>query len=493
MATLDVDSLWKDAFPNAPRPVLYSSVERDEDGFRPLTDPQNFIIDIADLSHDQLYALGSNAQTTLQKAQEEYLEISNQIAQINGREPYKKDPQALLDSDEFEERKEAQLYSYKYEKPQAVLIHNGIPGNRLADDLSEQEKHDVRFNQDPFSQGGFVPTERQYKGMLSRSKNHLNPDNWVPVEKDGKKLIPVQQLHKDEFTATYTRRNVDENGELIRPDSEDSDNSLATPSKLVDKRLTRTRFAGRKVPSTREASEAPSTASTPGRKRLATPAFDTKQSTPPIKRRKPNDNGDPNRPKHPNQYTKARERRLLDEAAAARAAGLPVPTPPTAQTYTSSSTTPAGTQIDWSSMTTEQLRSRKGWTDAELTAAVTHDHAWLHDDPAKALEWRDKILNGVNPVRTWSMVKKWAEWKGKGEDKRPRRRVEGKDGTPVSVGGSVEPVGVGGGVVGGVVEGYADGAGGDEGANGHDGDEENGAVAEAELDAAPRRSGRLQK
>ena len=490
---LDIDSLWKDAFPNAPRPVLYSSVERDEDGFRPLTDPQNFIVDMADLSHDQLYALGSNAQITLRNAQEEYLEISNQIAQINGREPRKKDPQALVDSDEFEERKEAQLYSYKYEKPQAALLHNGIAGNKLADELSEQEKHDVRFFQEPFSQGGFVPTERQYKGMLSRSKNHFNLDNWVPIEKDGKKLIPVQQTHKDEFTATYTRRNIDENGELIRPDSEDSENSLATPSKLVDKRLTRTRFAGRKVPPTREASEAPSAASTPGRKRPATPAFDTKDSTPPIKRHKANDNGDPNRLKHANQYTKAKERRFLEEAAAARAAGLPVPAPPAAQTYKSSATTPA-TQIDWSSMTTEQLRSRKGWTDAELIAAVTHDHLWLHDDPAKALDWRDKIINGVNPVRTWSMVKKWAEWKGKGEDKRPRRRVEGHVGTPGSVGGSVEPVGVAGGAVGGgVLGGDAGGIGGYEGANGHVAGEEDGAEASAELDAAPRRSGRLQK
>ena len=486
LATLDVDSLWKDAFANASRPVLYSSIERDEDGFRPLTDPQDFIVDISELSHDQLYALGSNAQITLQRAQAEYLEISNQIAQINGREPRKKDPQALLDSAEFEERKEAQLYSYKYEKPQPALLHNGVAGNRLADELSEQEKHDVRFFQEPFSQGGFVPTERQYKGMLSRSKNHFNIDNWVPVEKDGKKLIPVQQIHKDEFTATYTRRNVDEHGELIRPDSEDSDNSLATPSKLVDKRLTRTRFAGRKVPPTREASEAPSAASTPGRKRVATPAFDSKESTPPIKRRKPNDNGDLSRPKHPNQYTKAKERRLLEEAAAARAAGLPVPTaPPATQAYTTSSTAPA-TQNDWSSMTTEQLRSRKGWTDADLTAAITHDHLWLHDDPAKALEWKDKILNGVNPVRSWSMVKKWAEWKGKGEDKRPRRRVEGKDGTPGSVRESIEPVGVPGGAVGGVV-------GGDEGANGHVEGEEDGVETLAELDAAPRRSGRLQK
>ena len=415
MAFLETEQLWESAFPDVTRPLLYLSDDEDEDGFKPLADPQDFITDITELSKLQIYASSSNNQLALQQAQAEYLDISRQIAALKGKEPKAKDPQALLDAEEFEDRKEASLYGYKYEANKPALLHNGIIGIRSADDITDQEKRDVRLFQDPFSQGGFVPTERQYKALQAKATNRSNIDGWKPIIKNGKRLVPQQNVERLEYTNIYVRRNIDENGEIIRPTSSGTDDSIATPSKVANKRLTRTRFGGKKVPPTRDVSEAPSTVSTPGRKRLATPTADGRDGTP-TKRRRVN-LADPDRPKHPNQYTKARE---LAAKEAAKAAGIDgtvshQPSNPTAMP-------------DWSTMTREQLLGRK-WTDEELVDSIKKDHSWLHPDPAKALEWRDKIVNGVNPVRSWSMVKKWEEWKVTNKDKRPRKKV-GEAGTP---------------------------------------------------------------
>jgi hypothetical protein len=403
MAVLETERLWERAFPDVTRPVLYLSDATDEDGFKPLADPQDFISEIADLSHLQLYTASSNNQLALKQAQDEYLDISRQIAALKGKDQTAKNPPALQDPEEFEERKEASLYGYKYESQKPALLHNGIAGIRSADDIAEEEKRDVRLFQNPFEQGGFVPTDRQFKAMAAKAANPKNIDGWTPIEKEGKQLIPRRNIERPEYTNVYVRRNVDENGEVIRPVSSGTDDSIATPSRAENKRLTRTRFGGKKVPPTRDVSEAPSFASTPSRKRPATPALESRDLTPASKRRRPN--GD-DRPRHPNQYTKRKERAAL-QAALDVANGL------------APSLTP---MPDWSSMSREQLLSRK-WTDEELTTCIKKDHTWLHTDPAKALEWRDKILNGINPVRSWSMVKKWEEWKVTNKDKRPRKKA----------------------------------------------------------------------
>jgi hypothetical protein len=412
MDVLQNEQLWQHAFPDGTRPLLYLDDNRDEDGFRLLADPQSFVADVSGLSHLQLYATTSNNQTALKQAQDEYLEISRQIAALKGKDPLAKNPRALQDPDEFEERKEASLYGYKYEHNRPALLHNGIIGNRAADDITDQEKRDVRLFQNPFEQGGFVPTEKQYKGMLARSTEPKNIDGWKPLLRKDKRLIPRQNKERLEYTNIYVRRNIDENGELIRPDSSGTDDSIATPSKVENKRLTRTRFGGKKVPPTRDVSEAPSIASTPGRKRAATPAFDGRDSTPASKRRRPNVD---DRPRHPNQYTKAKE--LAAQQAAKSAINGTESTP--------------GVMPDWSKMPREQLLSRK-WTDEELVDSVKKDHAWLHPESARSLEWRDKIVNGLNPVRSWSMLKKWGEWKASDRDKRPRKKLGPEDSKEVT-------------------------------------------------------------
>ncbi|KIV87046.1 hypothetical protein PV11_02617 [Exophiala sideris] len=456
MSAMDIDTLWRTAFGESTRPVLYSSAELNEDGFQPLNDPQSFIMNITTLKRKQLFAASANNQIAMKLAQDEYIELERQITRLKGKET-SKNPQDLPAPGVFEERKESALYGYKYEPNKPALLGAGIPGLRSADDLSEREKNDVRLFQEPFEQGGFVPKEREYKAMVARARNPKNIDGWDPVIKNGKALIPKQQVHRDEYSITYVKRNVNENGEIERPQSAGSDVTGLTPSKVVDKRLTRTRFDGQKVPPTRDVSEAPSSVSTTPRKRANTPADNVREETPTAKRRKvtevvpgvvrpkhPNQytKGLPgygkvppvqvqSRPKHPNQYTKAKELAARNAAEATATASQ------TASPAARDSPRPVAPTSSWRGLSPQSLRNRK-WTDEELVEAVKHDHLWLHDDPNKAEDWKNKIINGINPVRSFSMFRKWAYWRDENKDKRPRAKKNLPDDMPQDVKESTE-------------------------------------------------------
>lgn len=417
----EIDVLWQAAFPSTSRPALYTSEELNDDGFLPLSEPSRFLMNITGLNRQQLYAASSNNQIAMKSAQDEYLDLQRRINWIKDKdEP--KNPQLLQPPDVFEEQKESMLYNFKYDPNRPALLQSGIPGLRTADEVTASEKHDVRLNQEPMEQGGFVPTERQYKAMRTKSRNLNNMDGWDPVYKNGKALIPRQQTHRDEYSIKYNtnnnKTNIDVNGEGIRPRSAaGSDASANTPSKAVDKRLTRTRYDGKKVPATRDVSEAPSVSSVNGRKRESPPLVDSREDTPNTKRRKLNG---VDKPKHPNQYTKAREAREFKEAKEAKearqsaAVNTPVPiTQPTPK--------PLLANIDWRQFSVKELLDRK-WTDEELVAAVKQYHSWLHEDQKKAETWKHKIINGTNPVRSFSMFRKWAYWKVTDQDKRPRNK-----------------------------------------------------------------------
>ncbi|KAH0847164.1 hypothetical protein FOPE_00360 [Fonsecaea pedrosoi] len=419
MSATEIDTLWRFAFgESAIRPLPYSSEELGDDGWRPLTDPQKFIMNLANLNQQQLYAASANNQLAMIDAQNEYLELERHIANIKGKE-ITKNPRDLPAPDVFEERKEAALYGYKYDANRPALLHAGIPGLRSADDLTEREKHDVRLFQEPFEQGGFVPKEREYKAKLAKAKDPRNVDGWIPVEKDGKLLIPRQQTHHEEYNITYVKRNVDENGEIIRPQSpEGSEVPGETPDKAVNKRLTRTRFDGKKFPPTRDVSEAPSTASTPNGKKRASPSgADTREDTPTSKRRKIHltvNGGEQPKPKHPNQYTKAKERELASTTQTAPAPASVKPVMPSS----SSSSKPT-----WRELSPMSKRTHK-WTDPDLIESIKEDHSWLHDDPKRAEEWKHKLLNGINPVRSLSMLLKWNYWQVTNQAKRPRAKKQ---------------------------------------------------------------------
>lgn len=441
MSKMEIDSLWQSAFGDtATRPKLYNYEETSEEGWHPLTDSQQFIMNWKTLNPQQLYAASANNQRAMKAAQDEYLELERQVNMIRGKDTFK-NPQTFLEPIVYEERKESTLYGYKYEANRPALLHAGHPGIRTADELTEREKQDVRLFQEPFEQGGFVPKEREYRAKVAKAKDPKNVDGWEPIiDNQGRRLIPRQQVHQDEYTMTYVKRNVDANGELVRPvSSAGSEAAGEAVDKAPNKRLTRTRFDGKKVPATRDASEAPSAASTPrGRKRASPSGADQREATSSAKRQKvdttANSQEQP-KPKHPNQYTKARERAAREKELASKSTDA-------AETSGKATVAPtrSNSRASWRELSPTS-KYNHSWTAADLHQAVREDHSWLSSDPVKAEQWKNKLLDNENPIRSFAMFKKWHYWRENNQDKRPRNKNAGnedaqptkKDETPPTV------------------------------------------------------------
>jgi hypothetical protein len=405
-AMSDVDAQWKEAFPEVERPQLYISDTEDEHGFLHINDSQNFSQDTTTMTTQQLHALSVNNQLALKQAQDEYLELESVIRRFTGKDQ-KKNPQAPQSSQEFEGRKEPALYGYKY------VDNNPVTRNINGEDVSDLERREI-LHQDAFGQGGFFPTPKQYATKMAKASDKNNPDGWKPVEKDGKLLIPKVQGKHDEYKKhlPWTQEEI----EAARADSDDNEATLVngTPSKPVDKRLTRTRYDGQKVPPTRDVSEDPSRATSPRPGRTSTPrGLNIRQMTPqsfaedgsPVPRKRQrleiNTTGAPSTGTTPASASQSRSR--------ARAGQASVPTEP---------------------LSPRSMRNWK-WTQDGLLAAIQKDYLWLHPDPVKALVNRDKLMAAQNPVRTWSMCNKWIDWHEKGLDKRPRNKdgpAKGADG-----------------------------------------------------------------
>lgn len=429
ISSFAVEPIWQLAFRDKKRPELYSGDTPDEEGFLPLSDAQDFLPELATLTNDQCHAVGANNQLALKLAQDEYVSIQNILNDLQGR-GNAKDPQALPSRDVFEEVKESRLYSYKYEKQKPALLN--VDGERVKKEtVTDQEKTDVRLHQEPFEQGGFVPSERQYKSILAKATDPLNPDGWKPVERSGRLLIPRQQTHHEEYVYTRPDRLLNSiEGEEGRPGTADSFNSLITPSKPANKTLFRTRFGGHKVPPTRDVSEAPSATSTPRGRRTHTP-----------------------RPKHQTRPSVLPDgsplpkRRKVDPTEISRQSnGLaqdmlypyngnaqfhPTPSSTTADHISEklASTKSYPTIADQNNYRdyVSTMRQRK-WTNDELLAAIRREHSWLHPgDPKEAFRKKIGVENSQNPVRTLSMYLKWQFWDVNGMNKRPRNRKAAHD------------------------------------------------------------------
>lgn len=437
MAASGVQSLWDAAFSEKKRPELYTSDNLNEDGFRPLADPLEFVTDVSKLSASQLYAQSANNSEALVQAQTEYLELEKLVNHLKSKDPTAvptaKNPQTFPAPTEFEERKESTLYSYKYDANRPLASYGRWQ------DATEVERRDLRSYQDPFAQGGFVPNDRQYKGLMNRAKDKRNPDNWTPVEKDGKRLIPKMAPRvneKEEYwqlsglltmTKTISSKPVTRSG---TPDVGEDTGGRGTP---VNKRLRNTRFNGAKVPLTRDVSEAPSLpasrASTPKRKRGDTPLLTHEPNGSPIKRPRvavaTTEIPLPPRRKHHNQYTKAREKAALEALTTPKAHGGPSKDIRMQDVVGVANKNPIPRDNlpirPWSGLTAEEMRAYH-WNNDTLKQAVADDYTWLTTELNVSAEWRDKILASTYPVRTHSMFKKWREWRENGEDKRPRNR-----------------------------------------------------------------------
>jgi hypothetical protein len=138
---------------------------------------------------EELYALTQTAAFALKAFQDEYLALDNLYLnahrhkrdepsyqtkrhQMQGHKKKGGAPLAHVNEDklDFEEKKEAMLYGYK---------HNYFPGNTPL--------IPIRTQQDPFVQGGFVPTPAQARKMIAKNKESgdLNPDGWATMKKHG--------------------------------------------------------------------------------------------------------------------------------------------------------------------------------------------------------------------------------------------------------------------------------------------------------------------
>jgi hypothetical protein len=391
-----IEPLWQEAFGDVERPQLYKTASPGNDGFAPLTDPQSFIQELHGMSHGKLYALAANGQLALKLAQEEYLAIDKIVKRVKEQDSTL-DPQALEDPEVFEAEKEATLYGYKYVPAKPALL-NGIKVGDASEPaaIPEVEKREVHLFADSMAQGGFYPLKwknSDYQKLKAAAPNPNNIDGWEPVLKDGKKLVPranprkpywQEELDVYKKKSTHKRKATEIDGPIDdRPGTSSSAGSVGTPSRAVNKPLTR--FKGTKVPPTRDVSEAPSTNTTPRGPRQNTPIIAAAGT--------PTGLGSP-----------GSKRRRLDPTpkSTTRARDVEIATAP---------------QI---TMSREELFEKK-WDANELIAAVSQNHAWLSDDPARANKMKNKIMTSKFPVRTFSMYKKWQYWKNNDQAKRPRR------------------------------------------------------------------------
>jgi hypothetical protein len=393
--------LWGEAFGDEERPTLYSSATAQKHDFAVLTSSKSFMKDLESLSYTQLYALAENCQLALKTAQDEHSHIEQLIRHLEQKDSPVK-PQALLDPVQFEEEKEATLYGYK-------RISRGSPYSRTKDGT------DFYGFQEPFSQGGFVPTEAQFKRMKANAKDPNNIDGWTPIERDGKKLIPRMPRspppRQRGFTGALSgpsrkRRHVEQGFSDTDATAAFSDSdAFNTPTKRA------TRFLGRKIPVTRDLSETPtSNRGSPAPRHRGQHKLIMNNLTPAlmsISASSPGQSTNPTPGAHetsPTPSSASKRRRITSNNHHKPRL--------TVSSDTNGRSSPSASQTD---------PEDKKWTDVALISAIHDDHSFLHPDPAIALVWKTAILNAPNPVRSYAMKRKWAWWKKGGMDKRPRR------------------------------------------------------------------------
>ncbi|KAJ5934351.1 hypothetical protein N7466_003898 [Penicillium verhagenii] len=146
------------------------------------------------LTPDELYAATEAAAAAMKTWQDEYIALDKlytrthrhirlQISvdakreQSIGQKKRTGHPLARVPEDErdFEDRKESMLYGYKHT----------FFGTNINEVVSWTP-------QNPFSQGGFIPTAAQARKMASKvAPEDRNPDGWTPVVRDGMEFVPV--------------------------------------------------------------------------------------------------------------------------------------------------------------------------------------------------------------------------------------------------------------------------------------------------------------
>lgn len=222
-------SMWEAIFDGFERPQAYESATAPPGKFLPMTDPNIYVDILKDPnshSNDELYAITSNAAQALKVWQDEYHYLDKLIKRAT-RSTSKKaaNPRDPEDAQVYEDKKEAMLYGYKYD-PRPTQVGY----------------------QDPFAQGGFIPTTDQMRKFKASGLEPWKADRWEPVLVDGVECVPkirppapIKPKKKPVSNAARA----------------DADGRLPAGPKRI------TRFGGSKHPLTREASQAQTEPSTP--------------------------------------------------------------------------------------------------------------------------------------------------------------------------------------------------------------------------------------
>ena len=429
-----LDAKWNEVFglDGHSKPTLYQDPAID-DKYPPITDPNVFIDQLAkaeDHSQRELYLVLENSQTALATAQDEYLAITKALRHIQGSNAEGiPNPRELEDFEEYDEKKKALLYGYSFNP-------------KIWKDTVLPVENTQLSIQNPFTQGGFVPSFAAFKKMKAlTSTKKTNNDDFL-LERGGKLMIP--RLYKESKIPFQTIKDPRPVKKRTRGTMEAEETSWPTsvekeiPSMEPATDKPNTRFAGTKVPLTREVSSTPDPSPTPKRRKIqlhqpsnlsatVSPAPDT---TPTPNRRNTKPALLTPMPEHESPATIRKSLRVRTTRSSAR--NTPTrsnssPTPPPgeqtpARTGRPDDVTPVTQTQQESTPMKEDEKERDFKTDAALIAAVKEDDTFLHEDPKLRAKWRGRILEAKNPKRTHAMLKKWGGWRATGDDKRPRNK-----------------------------------------------------------------------
>lgn len=405
----DIENTWDTIFRNPKRgtkrdasdlperfnPYKKSKVAKGE--FLEITPLENILSQLRDPEYrsvDELYAITENVHLTLKTWQDEYLAI-DKLYRLATRQQSKPsaDPRKLEDPTVFEGQREAMLYGYKYD-PKA-------PGGV----------------QDPFDQGGFMPTAAQTAKI--RAKGDPNPDGWPIIHKFGIPYVPMLPKPPAQSTvAKNTRRRKAAELEAASQELETDDTFFGTPVPAEDKddsvpsakRRTRQRRTALEVEQTQDNTPVPSAPTSPaptsaatrgvgrgrgrGRGRGAARAPSRAVSETP----QPAANAAP-----------ARGRGRETKVVASVSHPVPLQARPSSNSGTLSQLAP--------------IEPARNGAQATVSPAVTPARSAEGNeslDPAE-LARREKIANAKNPRRTEAMLNHWARFNREGRIRKPKR------------------------------------------------------------------------
>ncbi|KAF3484026.1 uncharacterized protein GIQ15_03350 [Arthroderma uncinatum] len=337
----ELQSRWEGAFDGFERPQPYESGSTATGKFLPLTDP-NIYIDImkdpSSLSTKELYAITVNAAHALRIWQDEHMALEKLIKRAT-RSSLKKtsNPRELEDPQVYEDKKEAMLYGYKHD-PKVSQI--GC--------------------QDPFAQGGFIPTADQMRKMKASGTEPWKMNRWASVKENGVECVPKLRPPP-----------------VIKPKKKVANTAVKTEPEtkglLAPKRITR--YGGSKPSSTRDTSQAPSEPTSPGgpsrpQSRNATPSSNI---TTPLRK----------------------SGRPLAQALYALSTGAPRSTP------------------------VKSPKSPK--SPAPTSAGTSKASTPFYPDPLQDPKNQLKIKNSKHPKRTEAMILHWAKFNQEGRTRNPKR------------------------------------------------------------------------